>query len=201
MAQRPVWAEDPVNFGRTSRAGGDPEQGEATCRVGESAKALFCGPGLGAACTDGHGVGDVRKAGRGPRPRPEPGHASAHGHSGSVLASSCGQESGGGREVRRAVRTPAATHPPAGAGKTPRHGDPVCKGSLGEVIVINSRSLIPKGFAPSEARCTGGGRRPGSPLHSSPAQIADAVCAEAPRTRQGRSLSRPFSPSEGGVSS
>lgn len=108
---------------------------------------------------------------------------------------------GGGREVRRAVRTPAATHPPAGAGKTPRHGDPVCKGSLGEVIVINSRSLIPKGFAPSEARCTGGGRRPGSPLHSSPAQIADAVCAESPRTRQGRSLSRPFSPSEGGMSS
>lgn len=187
MAQRPVWAEDPVNFGRTSTAGGDPEQGEATCRVGESAKALFCGPGLGAACTDGHGVGDVRKAGRGPRPRPEPWNASAHGHSGSVLASSCGQESGGGREVRRAVRTPAATHPPAGAGKTPRHGDPVCKGSLGEVIVINSRSLIPKGFAPSEARCTGRGEA----TRESPAQL---TCSDRGRClcRSPSNSPRPF---------
>lgn len=86
-----------------------------------------------------------------------------YGHSGSVLASSCGQESGGGREVRRAVRTPAATHPPAGAGKTPRHGDPVCKGSLGEVIVINSRSLIPRGLLPPRPGAQAGGGDPGVP--------------------------------------
>lgn len=75
-------------------------------------------------------------------------------------------------------------------------------GSLGQVIVINSRRLMPKGFAPSEARYTESvGKRPGSSPQSSSAQIWDIVCGESPRSRQGHALARPFSSSEGGVSS
>lgn len=45
MAQRPVWAEDPVNSGRPSEAGGNPEQGEVTRRGARVSESFVLWPG------------------------------------------------------------------------------------------------------------------------------------------------------------